>query len=82
MAIIGKRTGIATFLGMNISGFLAWLIWRNVYLSKITLPDKKIRVFIDWAIDLLFDRDISRLKLMKRETEKEYKVLDEVDDVW
>ncbi|HSA76469.1 MAG TPA: NAD(P)/FAD-dependent oxidoreductase, partial [Nitrosarchaeum sp.] len=25
MAIIGKRTGIATFLGMNISGFLAWL---------------------------------------------------------
>ncbi len=82
MAIIGKRTGIATFLGINISGFLAWLIWRNVYLSKITLPDKKIRVFLDWAIDLLFDRDISRLKLMKRETEKEYKVLDEVDDVW
>ena len=82
MAIIGKRTGIATFLGMNISGFLAWLIWRNVYLSKITLPDKKIRVFLDWVIDLLFDRDISRLKLMKRETEKEYKVLDEVDDVW
>jgi NADH dehydrogenase len=82
MAIIGKRTGIATFLGMNISGFLAWLIWRNVYLSKITLPDKKIRVFLDWSIDLLFDRDISRLKLMKRDTEKEYKVLDEVDDVW
>jgi len=25
---------------------------------------------------------MSRLKLMKRETEKEYKELDEVDDVW
>src|SRR3989338_2981012 len=59
MAIIGKRTGIATFLGMNISGFLAWFIWRNVYLSKIALPDKKVRVFLDWTIDLLFDRDIS-----------------------
>ena len=82
MAIIGKRTGIATFLGMNISGFLAWLIWRNVYLSKIVLPDKKVRVFLDWTIDLFFDRDISRLKLVKHETEKEYKVLDEVDDVW
>lgn len=82
MAIIGKRTGIATFFGINISGFLAWLIWRNVYLSKIALPDKKVRVFLDWTIDLLFDRDISRLKLVKRETEKEYKVLDEVDDVW
>jgi NADH dehydrogenase len=82
MAIIGKRSGIATFLGMNISGFWAWLIWRNVYLSKITTLDKKIRVFLDWTIDLFFDRDISRLKLMKRETEKEYKLLDEVDDVW
>lgn len=82
MAIIGKRSGIATFLGMNISGFWAWLIWRNVYLSKITTFDKKTRVFLDWVIDLFFDRDISRLKLMKREPEKEYKLLDEVDDVW
>ena len=82
MAIIGKRSGIATFLGMNISGFWAWLIWRNVYLSKIPTMDKQIRVFLDWVIDLFFDRDISRLKMMKREDEKEYKLLDEVDDVW
>jgi len=82
MAIIGKRSGIATFLGMNISGFWAWLIWRNVYLSKITTFDKRTRVFLDWVIDLFFDRDISRLKLMKDKTEKEYKLLDEVDDVW
>ena len=82
LAIIGKRTGIATFLGMNISGFLAWLIWRNVYLSKIPTFDKKTRVFLDWMIDLFFDRDVSRLNFIKRETEKEYKELDEVDDVW
>ena len=82
MAIIGKRSGIATFLGVNISGFVAWLIWRNVYLSKIPTFDKKIRVFLDWIIDLFFDRDISRLNFIKRETEKEYKELDEVDDVW
>jgi len=82
MAIIGKRSGIATFLGVNISGFWAWLIWRNVYLSKIPTFDKKFRVLLDWVIDLFFDRDISRLKLMKRDTEKEYKLLDEVDDVW
>ena len=82
MAIIGKRTGIATFLGVNISGFVAWLIWRNVYLSKIPTFDKKTRVFLDWIIDLFFDRDISRIKLMKHESEKEYKELDEVDDVW
>jgi len=82
MAIIGKRTGIATFLGMNISGFWAWLVWRNVYLSKMATLEKKTRVLLDWTIDLFFDRDISRLKLMKRNEEKEYKGLDEVDDVW
>jgi len=67
---------------MNISGFWAWLIWRNVYLSKIPTFDKQIRVFLDWTIDLFFDRDISRLKMMKHDEEKEYKLLDEVDDVW
>jgi len=39
-------------------------------------------VLLDWIIDLFFDRDVSRLNLMKREIEKEYKELDEVDDVW
>ena len=82
LAIIGKRTGIATILGMNISGFLAWVIWRNVYLSKVPTFDKKTRVFLDWMIDLFFDRDVSRLNYIKRETEKEYKLLDEVDDLW
>jgi len=82
MAIIGKRSGIATFLGMNISGFWAWLIWRSVYLLKIPTLDKQIRILLDWVIDLFFDRDISRLKIMKRKDEKEYKLLDEVDDVW
>ena len=54
----------------------------GLYLSKIPTFDKQIRVFLDWVIDLFFDRDISRLKMMKRDDEKEYKLLDEVDDVW
>lgn len=82
MAIIGKRTGIALFLGMNIHGLLAWILWRNVYLTKIPTWNKRFRVFLDWTADILFDRDISRLKFMRREPEKEYKVLDEVDDLW
>ncbi len=82
MAIIGKRSGIATFLGINISGFLAWLIWRSIYLSKIPTFDKRIRIFLDWTIDLFFDRDISRLKSTKHKSKKEYKSLDEIDDVW
>jgi NADH dehydrogenase len=82
MAIIGKRSGIASVFGMNIYGFLAWWLWQSVYLSKISRLEKRVRVLLDWTIDLFFDRDISRLKYLKRESSKEYKELDEVDDVW
>ena len=53
-----------------------------MYLSKVPTFDKKTRVLLDWIIDLFFDRDVSRLNYIKRETEKEYKLLDEVDDLW
>ncbi|MGQ0376590.1 MAG: NAD(P)/FAD-dependent oxidoreductase, partial [Nitrososphaerota archaeon] len=82
MAIIGKRSGIASVFGINVHGFLAWWLWRSVYLSKISRLEKRVRVLLDWTIDLFFDRDISRLKYLKRESSKEYKELDEVDDVW
>lgn len=82
MAVIGKRTGIATFLGINMAGFWAWVVWRNLYLSKIPSWEKRIRVLIDWTADLFFGRDISRLKLGAAGAEKEYRVLNEVDEVW
>ena len=80
MATIGKRTGIASIFGMNVSGLWAWIIWRNVYLSKIPMWDKKIRVLLDWIIDFFFGRDTSRLNPTRRYGAKEYKTIDELDD--
>ncbi|WP_268541544.1 NAD(P)/FAD-dependent oxidoreductase [Candidatus Nitrosotenuis cloacae] len=82
MAIIGKRTAIAHIGGMNIHGFVAWCIWRTVYLRKIPKLNKRLRVLLDWTADLLFDRDISRLKIIRKDQPIDYKELDEVDDVW
>jgi len=82
MAIIGKRSAIATIFGLHLHGFIAWWIWRTVYLSKIPRLDKRVRIFLDWTIDSFFDRDISRLKIFTREVPVEFKELDEVDDVW
>ncbi|MEC7711049.1 MAG: NAD(P)/FAD-dependent oxidoreductase, partial [Thermoproteota archaeon] len=80
-AIIGKRTGIASFFGMNVSGFMAFILWRNLYLSKIRGWNKRLRIWLDWNLDLFFKRDISRLKTMKK-TKNDFKELDEVDDIW
>ena len=82
MAIIGKRTAIASISGLNIHGFLAWCIWRAVYLRKIPKLNKRLRILLDWTADLFFDRDISRLKIIRKDQPIDYKELDEVDDVW
>ena len=81
-AIIGKRTGVASFFGMNIVGFWAFVAWRNLYLSKMRSWEKRLRVWIDWNVGLFFSRDISRLKVLKKESQIDYKELDEVDEVW
>jgi len=80
-AIIGKHSGIAEVMGMKITGFWAWILWRNYYLTKMPNIEKRIRVWLDWNIDLFSRIDISRYGF-KRDTSKEYRELDEVDDVW
>ena len=81
-AIIGRRTGVASFFGINVVGFWAFVAWRNLYLSKMRSWEKRLRVWIDWNVGLFFSRDISRLKVLKKESKIDYKELDEVDEVW
>ena len=58
LAAIGRRTGVANLLGANFSGFVAWFLWRTIYLSKLPRSEKKLRVALDWTLDLLFSRHI------------------------
>jgi NADH dehydrogenase len=58
LASIGRRTGVARIFGFNFSGFLAWWLWRTIYLSKLPGLDKKVRVAFDWTLDLLFRKDV------------------------
>ena len=61
MAKIGKKDGVALLLGHEFRGFIAWLIWKQYYLSTLPTNEKKIRVGLDWFVDLFFPRDITRL---------------------
>lgn len=49
---------MANILGVNFSEFIAWWLWRTIYLSKLPRLDKKLRVAIDWALDLVFSKDL------------------------
>jgi NADH:ubiquinone reductase (H+-translocating) len=61
LAAIGRRTGVANILGVNFSGFIAWFLWRTIYLWKLPQFEKKIRVALDWTLDLIFGKDLVRL---------------------
>jgi NADH dehydrogenase len=57
LASIGRRTGVARILGINFSGFVAWWLWRTIYLLKLPRTEKKLRVALDWTLDVFFSKD-------------------------
>jgi NADH dehydrogenase len=67
LATIGHRVGVANIFGINVSGFLAWWMWRTIYLSKLPQLEKKIRVALDWTLDLLFSKDLCQFIDVRQE---------------
>jgi NADH:ubiquinone reductase (H+-translocating) len=64
MALIGKRNGVGILFGHKVHGFTAWWLWRSYYLGNLPTVEKKLRVMVDWFIDLFFKRDVTRLKTL------------------
>ena len=65
LCVVGYQTACAELAvpffrsrSIRFSGVLAWLMWRGIYLSKLPGLERKIRVLIDWTIELFFPRDI------------------------
>ncbi|HNB71713.1 MAG TPA: NAD(P)/FAD-dependent oxidoreductase [Acidobacteriota bacterium] len=65
LSALGKRSGVANILGFQFSGFVAWFLWRSIYLSKLPGFDKKIRVMIDWTLDLIFSKDLVQFMTLR-----------------
>ena len=65
LCVVGHQTACAELnvpfarsKSVRFSGLLAWLMWRGIYLSKLPGMERKIRVLMDWLIELFFPRDI------------------------
>lgn len=50
---------------MKLSGFIAWLLWRAIYLMKLPGLDRKLRVSTDWFLDLVFPLTLSNSSLKR-----------------
>jgi NADH dehydrogenase len=65
MASLGHRSAVGEIFGVRVSGFLAWWLWRTMYLMKLPGLDRKIRVATDWTLDLILPPDIVQLTTEK-----------------
>jgi NADH:ubiquinone reductase (H+-translocating) len=64
LCLLGHQTACAEIVApysnkvLQFSGPLAWMLWRGIYLSKLPGLERKVRVLVDWSIELFFPRDI------------------------
>ena len=61
LSSVGHNKAVAEILGVKISGFVAWLMWRGLYLVRIPTLARKSRLFLEWNWAMFFPPDISHL---------------------
>ncbi len=65
VAALGHHSAVADILGVKVSGYLAWHLWRFVYFMKLPGLDRKLRVATDWLLDVILPMDIVQLKIAR-----------------
>ncbi|MFL6353482.1 MAG: NAD(P)/FAD-dependent oxidoreductase [Bryobacteraceae bacterium] len=63
LALVGKHSGVAKIYGQHFSGFLAWAMWRAIYLSKMPGMGQRARILLDWILDFFFGRSIAEFPI-------------------
>lgn len=62
LCAIGGRNAVAEFMGVRMSGVVAWFFWRSVYLFKLPSWSRRCKAGFDWAWELFFRRDLAHIK--------------------
>ena len=62
---LGRFSGAAQVLGLKVSGFLAWWLYRSFYLYQLPRLERKVRVVTDWTLELFFHRDIVQMDISR-----------------
>jgi NADH dehydrogenase len=66
LASIGHRNAVAVIYGIRLSGFIAWFLWRGVYLFKLPTFSRKLEVAISWVCEIPFPPNIVQLRVIKK----------------
>ena len=58
---LGRHRGVAQIKGIRVHGFLAWAMWRAIYLLKTPRLGRRISVLLDWTLNMFFRKDYVQL---------------------
>ncbi|MCB9879037.1 MAG: FAD-dependent oxidoreductase [Planctomycetes bacterium] len=61
LATLGHQNAVAALGRLRVTGFLAWWMWRTIYLAKLPRFDRKLRVVLDWTLNLFFPRELTAM---------------------
>ena len=59
LSSIGHNKAVAEIMGVRLSGFVAWLMWRGLHLLRIPTFSRKSRLFLEWNWAMFFPPDIA-----------------------
>lgn len=65
LSTIGHQRAVAEVFGIRVSGIVAWLLWRMVYLLMVPTFGRKVRIFFEWTWTCMFPPDISYLSFSR-----------------
>jgi NADH dehydrogenase len=57
---------VAKVYGVHFSGVLAWAMWRMIYWAKIPQSSQRVRILLDWTLDVIFGRNAVELPFEER----------------
>jgi NADH dehydrogenase len=58
---LGRHQAVAQTLFIRWRGFPAWFLARSYHMAAMPGAKRRLRLIVDWTVDLLFDRDASEL---------------------
>ena len=58
---LGRHQAVASTLGIRWRGFPAWFLARTYHMAAMPGVKRRLRLVVDWTVDLLFARDASEL---------------------
>jgi NADH dehydrogenase len=62
---LGRGSAVAEVFGVRLSGWLAWFCWRTIYLGKFPGLDRRVRIAVDWTLDLFLPKDITEVRIFR-----------------